>query len=273
MPFGAVLKHALESRFPPWDPARGAPDGIVVLGGAISPALSRIYGDTQLNGSAERVTIIPKLARAYPNARIVFSGGDASLFSDQGREADYLYPLLDSFGVPRERVILESRARNTYENAVFTKELVKPKPGERWLLVTSAAHMPRAIGCFRRAGFAVEAYPVDWSTGRSISLMPTNSFAGGLRALDSAVHEWVGLTAYWLRGRTERIFPQPGVLAGRHSPVICWYSWRARSDSRRVALCLRDRGILPMPRGVDPWHTTHVPRKARPNRLAAAYLG
>ncbi len=167
LPVGSLLNHTLEQRFPPWDAARGAPDGIVVLGGAIGSALSRYYGTTQLTDSAERVTVIPALARAYPNARIVYSGGDASLFANHGREADFLYPLLDSFGVPRERVTLENRARNTYENALFTKELVQPKPGERWLLVTSAGHMPRAIGCFRRVGFPVEAYPVDWhSAGR-----------------------------------------------------------------------------------------------------------
>ncbi len=93
----------------------------------ISPTLSRIYGATQLNRSAERVTVIPLLARTYPNARIIFSGGNASLLENKGREADYLYPMLDTFGVPRERVTLENRARNTYENAVFTKELAKPR--------------------------------------------------------------------------------------------------------------------------------------------------
>ena len=209
LPIGGVLSHTLEQRFPPWDPARGAPDGIVVLGGAINPALSRIYGAPQINGNAERVTVIPKLARAYPNARIVYSGGDASLLGNEGREADYLYPLLDSFGVPRERVTIENRARNTYENAVFSKELAKPKPGERWLLVTSAAHMPRAIGCFRRAGFAVEAYPVDWHTRPRLRLAPIEHIASGLGALDNAVHEWIGLIAYRLRGRTSELFPGP----------------------------------------------------------------
>ena len=136
----------------------------MVLGGAISPGLSREYGETVVGGDAGRVIAIAKLARAYPNARIVYSGGDASLLANGLPEAKFLYPLLDSFGVPRERVMLESRSRNTAENAAFTKELVKPKPGERWLLVTSAQHMPRAVGCFRRIGFAVEAYPVAWHT-------------------------------------------------------------------------------------------------------------
>ncbi len=208
-PLGRVLASALESRFPPWDPARGAPDGIVVLGGTIMPALSRDYGDTVIAGDAGRIIAIPKLARAFPNARIVYSGGDASLFANGLPEANFLYPVLDSFGVPRERVMLESRSRNTEENAVFTKELVKPKPGERWLLVTSALHMPRAIGCFRRAGFDVEAYPVAWHTGKTLDFMPRGILGNGLSRLDYAIHEWIGLVTYWLSGRTSELLPGP----------------------------------------------------------------
>ena len=208
-PVGRLLIYALEQRFPPWQAAGRMPAGIVVLGGAISPPLSRAYGITQLNGSAERVTAIPLLARTYPTARIVYSGGDASLLASEGREVSVLYPLLESFGIPRDRVVLEDRARNTYENAVFTRQLMQPKPGELWLLVTSAAHMPRAIGCFRRAGFAVEAYPVDWSTAPGTAFWPSPSVFSGMRALDNASHEWTGLLAYWLRGRTSEFFPSP----------------------------------------------------------------
>jgi uncharacterized SAM-binding protein YcdF (DUF218 family) len=213
LPIGKMLAHALESRFPPWSPERGAPDGIVVLGGAISPALSRIYRAPQLSGSAERVTVIAKLARDYPKARIIFSGGDASLSGRAGREADYLLPLLDTFGVARGRVELENRARNTYENAVFAKALARPKPGERWLLVTSAQHMPRAIGCFRRVGFPVEAYPVDWHTRRQLHFGVLRQFGAGLLHFDNAAHEWFGLFAYWVTGRTSAFFPAPA--AGR----------------------------------------------------------
>ena len=209
LPLGAWLDHPLESRFPPWDPARGAPDGIVVLGGAISPELSRAYGAVQLTGSAERVAVIAKLARDYPNARIVYSGGDASLLGNEGREADYLYPLLDSFGVSRARVVLENRSRNTFENAAFTKALVERKAGERWLLVTSARHMARAVGCFRRVGFPVEAYPVDWNTRPHLTLLLSSHLAGGLARLDNAVHEWLGLLVYWASRRTTALFPGP----------------------------------------------------------------
>jgi len=209
LPVGPALIYVLENRFPAWDASRGAPDGIVVLGGAIDPVLSRVRGQVALSGAAERVTAIAELARAYPKAKIVYTSGDASLFADEGAEADYLQPLLDSFGVPRGRVLLENKSRNTAENATFTKALVAPKPGERWLLVTSAAHMPRAMGCFRRAGFDVEAYPVDWNTPPSWRFGMPLSPIYGMRALDDAAHEWEGLFFYWLSGRTSAFFPQP----------------------------------------------------------------
>jgi len=209
VPLGLLLTHPLENRFPPWDPARGAPDGIVVLGGVISPQLSRDYGDTSVNADAGRVIALVKLARAFPNARIVYSSGDASLLANGLAEADYLYPLLEIFGIPRERVMVESRSRNTVENAVFTKDLVKPKRGERWLLVTSAQHMPRAVGCFRQIEFPVEAYPVAWRTPLDGHLVFGNAFGGGLSRLDAATHEWIGLIVYALTGRTSEFLPGP----------------------------------------------------------------
>lgn len=211
LPVGNLLIHVLEQRFPPWDPARGAPDGIVVLGGAISPELSKEYGEPAVNGSAGRIIAIVRLARQFPAARIVYSGGNPALIPGGPAEADFLYPLLDNFGVPRERVQLEGRSRNTAENAAFSKDIAKPKAGDRWLLVTSAEHMPRAIGCFRRAGFAVEAYPVNWRLPRRIGLSPSRSLAGGLNRFDRASHEWIGLLAYWLTGRTSEFLPGPVV--------------------------------------------------------------
>ncbi len=212
MPVGLLFGHVLESRFPPWKPARGVPDGIVVLGGAIDPGLSQARGAPQLSEAAERVTVVAKLARAYPKARIVYSSGNAALFPNAPPEADFVLPLWESFGIARDRVTLETRSRNTAENAAFTKALVKPRPGQRWLLVTSALHMPRAIGCFRRVGFPVEAYPVDWTTPPSLSLgrlLPSFEVSLGLRESDRAAHEWIGLFAYWLTGRTSSLLPRP----------------------------------------------------------------
>jgi uncharacterized SAM-binding protein YcdF (DUF218 family) len=209
LPVGNLLIHALETRFPAWDPARGAPDGIVVLGGAISPARSQRRGEPVVNDSTARILAIAKLARQFPNARIVYSGGNADLIPQGPPETDFLSPFLDSFGVPRARVVLENRSRNTAENAAFSKEIAQPKPGERWLLVTSAVHMPRAIGCFHSAGFAVEAYPVDWRTEAAADFTLSPSFGAGLQRTDFAVHEWLGLLAYWASGRTSELLPGP----------------------------------------------------------------
>jgi uncharacterized SAM-binding protein YcdF (DUF218 family) len=209
LPIGNLLLHVLESRFPRWDPSHGAPDGIVVLGGGIAPNLSFEHGEPVVNSDAGRLIALAKLAHDYPKARIVYSGGDASLIPDGHAETKFLAPLLDAMGVPRSRVMLEDRARNTAENAAFSKELVKPKPGERWLLVTTAWHMPRAIGCFRHVGLPVEAYPINWRTGMRASFWPAADFGGGLARLDLAAHEWLGIGAYWITGRTSAFLPSP----------------------------------------------------------------
>jgi uncharacterized SAM-binding protein YcdF (DUF218 family) len=209
LPVGGLLNHELESRFPPWDASRGAPDGIIVLGGAIASELSRDYREPVVGGDASRIFALAKLARAYPSARIVYSGGDASLSGDQPPESDFVYPLLDDFGIPRSRVTLESRSRNTAENAAYAKELINPKPGERWLLVTSAQHMPRAIGCFRKVGFAVDAYPVGWRTRRTAAIIWSRSLSNGLGQLDAAAYEWLGLMSYWATGKTAEFLPSP----------------------------------------------------------------
>lgn len=209
-PLGKVLIEPLEDRFPPWDAGRGAPDGIVVLGGAIDPEFVSVHGASGLNEAAERITVIAQLARKYPSARILYSGGNGSLMPRGGSEAQIAGAMFETFGVPASRLILEDQSRNTAENAEFSRRLAAPKPGERWLLVTSAYHMPRSIGAFRKAGFLVEAYPVDYRTAGAADLwIPFDSVAAGLRRTDTATREWVGLLAYWLTGRSSELFPAP----------------------------------------------------------------
>jgi uncharacterized SAM-binding protein YcdF (DUF218 family) len=208
-PLSNVLLAVLEDRFPPWDASRGDPAGVIVLGGAITPDVSAARRETALNEAAERVTAAAALARRYPNARIVYSGGDPRQRRSAAVEAEWVGPLFDRLGLPRERVELETRAHNTAENARFTKEMVAPQAGERWLLVTSAGHMPRAVGAFRTLGFSVEAYPVDWRTRGKARPDWFGIFSAGLARTDTAMHEWLGLLAYRLSGRSSALFPAP----------------------------------------------------------------
>jgi len=209
-PLGNWLLYQLESRFPAWDAARGAPDGIVVLGGSIDADISAAHGVAVVRGAADRIVAAAALAHQYPNARIVFTGGSSNLIANGPREADYAAEIFERLGVPRERLTMERRSRNTEENAEFTKAIAAPKNGERWLLVTSAYHMPRSVGLFRKAGFAVEPYPVDWRVGNRADLLRFSAFAlEGLQRTDLAMHEWIGLLAYRLTGKTSQLLPGP----------------------------------------------------------------
>jgi uncharacterized SAM-binding protein YcdF (DUF218 family) len=209
-PIGRLLILPLEQQFSPWDASRGAPDGIVVLGGSIDPDLSAARGRTVMPRAADRIVAAAELARRYPNARIVFSGGNANLLmDDSAKEADFALAAFEELGVAKERLSAERLSRNTVENAQFVKKVANPKPGERWLLITSAFHMPRSIGLFRKAGFPVEAYPVDWRAARSTAFVFSSVSIQGLERTDIAVREWMGLAAYRLTGRIDTFLPGP----------------------------------------------------------------
>ncbi len=196
----------LEDRFPV--PAEAPVDGVIVLGGAIDTWLSADRGQPVINDSAERLTAFLDLARRYPRARLVFAGGSAGLFDDAAREADIARDLFQRLGLAPERVIYERDSRNTHENAVFARRLAAPAADERWLLVTSAYHMPRAIGTFRRQGWEVTAYPVDFSVPRAGN-QASGSLLEGLNGVHWGIREWLGLAYYRLQGYTDSWFPAP----------------------------------------------------------------
>ena len=209
-PLGTFLLQRLENRFPHPDSGLPAPAGIIVLGGAMNEDRSVARGEISLDQAASRLTAGVVLARRFPKARLIFTGGSGDLMQNALPEADGVKRLWLDLGVPEARMIFESRSRNTYENAVFTRALLAPKPGERWLLVTSAWHMPRSMGIFRHAGFDVIAYPVDYRTfGDTRDGLPLYNAVASLERLDMAMHEWIGLVAYWLSGKTNALLPSP----------------------------------------------------------------
>ncbi|TNC13324.1 YdcF family protein [Methylobacterium terricola] len=208
-PLASLVFGPLENRFPEFRDDGAPVTGIVVLGGAVETGLSAARHQLVVNDAGERMIALGDLARRFPQAVVVFSGGSGRLTGDGAvSESAITRRHAASLGVSPERITYEDRSRNTHENAAFSAALARPKPGERWLLVTSAWHMPRAMGCFRKAGFTVTAYPVDYRTGPGA--LGLHSTAGdGLFELDVAVREWLGLAAYRASGYTAAVFPGP----------------------------------------------------------------
>jgi uncharacterized SAM-binding protein YcdF (DUF218 family) len=209
LPLGAWLILPLEERFPRPEALPAQVDGIVVLGGAIDPARSAARDEPELNEHAERMIAFAALARRYPEARLIFTGGSGRLTDQTNREADYAVQVMADLGIAPDRVMYERESRNTAENARFALKMAKPRPGERWLLVTSAFHMPRAVGAFRFAGWPVTPYPVDYCTEGPGEAGLGFDLPGDLALLTLALHEWIGLAAYRTLGWTGSLFPGP----------------------------------------------------------------
>jgi uncharacterized SAM-binding protein YcdF (DUF218 family) len=208
--FGALLLGPLEERFQrPELPADVT--GIVVLGGGLEGQINLVRGGYELNAGGDRFVETAVLARRFPAARIVVSGGQGTLLLEGEADADTAVRLFTALGIERERLILENKSRNTYENAVFTREMVQPKPGDTWLLVTSAFHMPRSMALFRKAEFDVLPWPVDYRTSgeEGVGLFRDNA-TDSLQNTTLGLREWMGLIAYWLTGRIDTPFPGPG---------------------------------------------------------------
>jgi len=210
-PLGHAVMLPLEERFPPADLKTGPePTGIIVLGGGQDMLVSAARGRPALTEAGERFVEAAALMRRFHDAKLVFTGGSGGILYDRASESEGAAAVFASLGIEKKRLILEGRARDTYENALFTKKLLNPAAGQRWIVVTSANHMPRTMGVFRKVGFTVEPWPVDYRTrGREDLWRFFSKPSSGMRRLDLAMRQWVGLLAYRLTGRTSELFPAP----------------------------------------------------------------
>jgi len=208
-PIGPAMLLTLEERFPRPAQLPERIDGILVLGGAVDPALSLSYGETVFNSSIARVIGGIELARRHPKAKLALVSGEGTFFPVGYSEARATQAFAVEEGVSPDRILLEERSRSTHENAVYTNELFRPAPGENWVLVTSAYHMPRSMGAFAAAGWRVLPYPVDFKIDPQTGLRANFSLLDGLSASTLAGKEWVGLAGYRLMGWTRELFPAP----------------------------------------------------------------
>lgn len=207
LPVGDWLYLPLETRFEASPALPDTLDGIILLGGFLDTQGSDAWEQVQTNEAAERLLAFQALARQYPTAKLVFTGGNGTLNSHVSKEADSLPALMESLGLAARDLILESQSRNTWENVQLSRALVAPRPQERWLVITSAAHMPRTVGIFCEQQWPVTPYPVDFRANPKRLLLMEVSFADHLLALRWASREWVGLIAYYFTGKTSQFLP------------------------------------------------------------------
>jgi uncharacterized SAM-binding protein YcdF (DUF218 family) len=199
-PLPFIAMRAIEDQYPR-PPSPSHVDGILILGSGFNSTLLKARGAPQTNAGAYRLVEGFIAARHHPEARVVFSGGSGALRGASASEAETARYVLEGVGLDPSRLILEARSRNTYENILFSKQMVKPKPGEVWLLATSAAHMPRAMAIARKQGWLMLPWPTDYITlpeERGEGWLP---LGGSLGLADYVVHEWIGLIAYRLTGK------------------------------------------------------------------------
>ena len=195
------IARPLEDRFPPPATLPAKVDGILVLGGVLQYPVAVRRGALAVSDSAERLMVPAALAHRYPDARLVISG--------RGESHRVVTDWFAQIGLDAGRIAFEPAAGNTFENALFSQRMLQPGPDEVWLLVTTAQHMPRAVGVFRKVGWPVIPYPVDYRAGNRWSWRHWPDPAANLAGIGVALKEWVGLLGYYLLDRSDELWPAP----------------------------------------------------------------
>ncbi len=206
-PVGEWLLYPLESRFETNPQLPDKVDGIIVLSGAEAAELSYRWKQVELGGAAERDFAFLSLARQYPNAKLVFSGGTGSLLKQEYKAADVAKDLFVQQQFDINRIVFERESRNTYENVIYSKKLIQPEINKNWILITTSWHMPRSVGIFCKTNWPVIPYPVDHQTKKGNLFRIGFNLSGNLKMLKTGIKEWLGLFAYYLSGKTTAFLP------------------------------------------------------------------
>jgi len=205
-PMGSWISSPLELRFPRPTSLPQRVDGIIVFGGAIEPYATLTRNLPALGVDAERMTEFVRLAKIYPSARLVFSGGSGQPDADwRYTEAKAARLFFEQQGLDVRRVTFEDKSRNTFENVQNSKALINPSRRQIWLLVQSAVDVPRSVGIFSKAGWPVTPIPVAYKSDNDFDI----HLSDDLSMADRVAHEYVGLIVYRITGKTDALFPSP----------------------------------------------------------------
>lgn len=218
LPVGPLLMTWLERQYPTPETLPRKIDGIIVLGGAFESYLSAETSHVVANDQVDRIFCFLDLARQYPAAKLVFSGGAGDILNPLAMEGDdaRAFFKLASFNRP---ILYEEKSRNTYENALYSKEMVSPQAGENWVLTTSAYHMPRSVGIFERLDWRVIPYQCDPKTDGTYNVFyRLPNAVGNFHLLNLATKEILGSIVYYLTGKTAFILPPAKVPSTHENP-------------------------------------------------------
>ena len=206
MPTGNLLYFQLEKKFHTTASLPSEIDGILILSGATDPPLTKEYNLIHLNGSAERLIESIFLMNKYPKAKVIFSGGSGAIHDQNLTHSYVAKKFYKQLNINIRNIVFESKSRNTYENILYSLKIANPSSDEKWILITSAFHMTRAMNISEKLDWKIIPYAVDFRAGKKFSWKPTISFFGNISAMQSASHEWIGLIAYYFMGRTNKIY-------------------------------------------------------------------
>lgn len=207
LPIGSWLIYPLETHFPSHPKLPERVDGIILLGGSFITSTSQSWNKVQTNQYADRIHDFLALIHQYPTAKAIFTGGSANVTNQRHTEAYFAEQLFNRIGIKKNRIIYENKARNTFENVIYTKQIAQPQPEETWIVVSTAYHLPRAVGIFCKQNWNIIPYPADFHTNPEELLAPSLNLSGNLQQLNEGIHEWLGLTAYYLTGKTNQWLP------------------------------------------------------------------
>lgn len=208
VPVGPTMMTWMEGQYEQPENLPSRVNGIIVLGGMFDGHLSEARGQIAANDSIERMICFSALAKKYPHARKVFSGGSGDLSYPEAKEATVAMNFLNAYGLDTDLVFYDMDSRNTYENALFSKELMNPTEGQNWILVTSAFHMPRSVAIFEKLDWNVIPYPCDYRTdGHYDFFRTTPNVTHNFHLLNIAVKELIGSLVYYVTGKSAFILP------------------------------------------------------------------
>ena len=206
-PLTQWLASTLETRVTVPNPLPESVDGILVLGGSVDWGVSQAWEQLSTNGTGERLMAANALAERYPEAKLVFTGIFKQIIPQEFLATSTDSALFTGPEYAGREIIFIGEARSTYEEALLSIEQLEPRPDERWMIVTSAWHMPRALETFRTQGWSLLPYPADHKSLSKVRLSPSLDIMGNLDDLDEMVREWGALIIYNRTGRTERFLP------------------------------------------------------------------